>query len=91
MLVARHLVVRGRVQGVGFRFFTERAAHREGISGWVRNTEEGHVEARLEGDEAAVTRVETAMRQGPPGSRVDEVEVTDVGPSGRHTGFHVRG
>jgi acylphosphatase len=91
MLVGRHLLIRGRVQGVGFRFFTEQAAHREGLTGWVRNTVDGDVEAHLEGDEAAVTRVELAIRRGPPGSRVESVEVTDVGPSGRGGGFFVRG
>ena len=91
MLVARRFVVGGRVQGVGFRYFTEAAALREGLSGYVRNRRDGSVEAEVEGDAASVERFELAIRRGPPASRVDSVEVTEVVPTGRVTGFHVRG
>jgi acylphosphatase len=50
MLVARHYVIGGRVQGVGFRFFSQAAASREGIGGWVRNRADGCVEVLAEGD-----------------------------------------
>ena len=65
MLIARHYVIAGRVQGVGFRFFVEDAAAREGVHGWVRNLPDGRVEARIEGDAEAVERVEAALRRGP--------------------------
>jgi acylphosphatase len=90
MLIARRYVIAGRVQGVGFRFFTEVAAMREGVHGWVQNLPDGRVEARLEGDAESVERVEAALRRGPPSSRVDEVTVEEEPPTGRATGFSVR-
>lgn len=90
MLVARQYVVRGRVQGVGFRFFTERAAQAEGLSGWIRNREDGCVELLAEGDRDAVDRFERHLRRGPAASRVEAVEVIDAAPSSRHTGFQIR-
>jgi acylphosphatase len=90
MLIARRYVIAGRVQGVGFRFFAEAAAVREGVHGWVRNLPDGRVEARLEGDAEAVDRVEAALRRGPSSSRVEEVTVKQEQPSGRITGFSIR-
>jgi acylphosphatase len=91
MVVARHYVIRGRVQGVGFRYYTEDVAFREGLSGYVRNAHDGAVEAQVEGELEAVERFERAIRRGPPAARVDSCEVTDVAPTGRVTGFMVRG
>jgi acylphosphatase len=90
MLIARRYVIAGRVQGVGFRFFAEAAAVRQGVHGWVRNLPDGRVEARLEGDAEAIDRVEAALRRGPPSSRVDEVSVHEEAPDGRVTGFSIR-
>jgi acylphosphatase len=90
MLVARRFLISGRVQGVGFRYFTEAAASREGLHGWVRNLPDGRVEAWAEGDASAVERFERAVRHGPPGARVDRVDVDDEVPSGRGTGFDIR-
>ena len=90
MVVARHYVVTGRVQGVGFRLFAEHVALRENLSGYVRNLADGRVEAQAEGDAEAVERFEMAIRQGPGGAWVRDVEVTDVVPSLRATGFLVR-
>jgi acylphosphatase len=90
MLIARRYVIAGRVQGVGFRFFAEAAAVREGVHGWVSNLPDGRVEARIEGDAEAVERVEAALRRGPSSSRVDEVVVVEEAPSGRATGFSIR-
>ena len=73
MRVARRFLIGGRVQGVGFRYFTKREGQREGLLGWVRNRPDGRVEAECEGDAEAVERFERAIRQGPPGARVDEV------------------
>ena len=58
MRVARRIVVSGRVQGVGFRYFTQDTALREGVTGWVRNLPDGRVEAHVEGEIEAVARVE---------------------------------
>ena len=77
MKIARRFVVSGRVQGVGFRWFTQEAARREGAMGWVRNLPDGRVEALIEGDSEAITRVERAIRSGPRGARVEQVDVDD--------------
>lgn len=90
MIVARHYVVTGRVQGVGFRYFVEDAAQREGVSGYVRNLSDGRVEAVVEGELDAVVRVEQALWNGPAGARVDDVEVDAVAPTGRASGFRIR-
>ena len=90
MLVARRILIGGRVQGVGFRFFAEEHAGIEGVHGWARNLPTGQVEVRLEGDLEAVDRVEAALRRGPGGARVESFDVQDDVPTGRATGFTVR-
>ena len=89
-MIARRAIVSGRVQGVGFRFFTEDAAAREGINGWVRNVPDGRVEIEAEGEAEAIERFEHRIRHGPPGARVERVEVTDGVTSHHNTGFTVR-
>ena len=89
MRVARRLVISGRVQGVGFRYFAREAAAHEGVTGWVRNLPDGRVEAYVEGESEAVTRVERALRQGPRGARVDAVEVDAEEPSGAYRVFEI--
>jgi acylphosphatase len=89
MRVARRFVISGRVQGVGFRYFTQDTALREGVTGWVRNLADGRVEALVEGDVEAVTRVERALRMGPRSARVDRVYVDDENPTGAYTTFVV--
>ena len=90
MIVARRYVIGGRVQGVGFRYFTEAAAAREGILGWVRNSPDGRVEVVAEGDADALERFERSLRQGPRGARVGRVDVDDMTPTGRETGFTIK-
>ena len=90
MIVARRYLIGGRVQGVGFRMFSESAAAREGVHGYVRNLDDGRVEVLVEGDQAAVDRVERALRRGPSGARVEAFEVEAASPSYRATGFHIR-
>jgi acylphosphatase len=89
MRIARRYLISGRVQGVGFRFFTEAAASREGIEGWVRNLADGRVEIRAEGDAESVDRFDRAVRHGPPGARVERVETFEDVPGGG-AGFSVR-
>jgi acylphosphatase len=67
------LLVSGRVQGVGFREFTRRAAHRLGVGGWVCNLDDGRVEVVADGERAALDALVTAVRSGPPGALVREV------------------
>ena len=89
MRVARRYLIRGRVQGVGFRYFARDAALREGVTGWVRNLPDGRVEARVEGELEAVTRVERALHSGPRGARVDSVFVDEEEPSTAHATFEI--
>jgi acylphosphatase len=88
--IARRYLVSGRVQGVGFRFFAEAAALREGLHGWVRNLPDGRVEALAEGEAEALERFERAIGHGPPGARVERVDVDHIVPSGRESGFTTR-
>jgi acylphosphatase len=75
---AIHVIVRGRVQGVGFRAFVEHQALSCGIEGWVRNRRDGTVEAVFAGDPASVEAIIAACRKGPLSSRVDDVEQRDA-------------
>lgn len=76
--VARTLVVRGRVQGVGFRHATVEAARDIGVAGWVRNRPDGTVEAFAQGAAADVERFVAWCRRGPPLARVDGVDVGEA-------------
>ena len=86
--VARQAFVTGRVQGVGFRWATKREAGRLGLAGWVRNLVDGRVEAWFEGPPEAVGGLESWLAEGPPGARVDALEVLEVAPEG-HPAFRV--
>ena len=77
MRLARRYLVRGRVQGVGFRYFTQAAAVRAGVRGWVRNNPDGTVEIAAAGESDALERLEQEIRRGPPGARVDQVAMSD--------------
>ena len=79
---ARHAIVRGRVQGVGYRFFAERAARELGVRGWVRNLPDGSVEAVAEGEDEAIVRFLTRLREEPRGSRVESLAEDDFAVSG---------
>ena len=89
MRVARRYLIGGRVQGVGFRFFAQAVAAREGLHGFVRNLPDGRVEISAEGEADAMERFERHMRHGPSGARVGEVEVDHTVPSGRDMGFTI--
>jgi acylphosphatase len=91
MLESRIYRVVGRVQGVGFRWFTYDAAMREGLLGMVRNEPDGGVEIVVEGERAALERFDWAIRRGPSGARVDAVDL-EIGPANRrYTDFSIRG
>ena len=77
----RHVVIRGRVQGVGYRAFTEYAALGRGIDGWVRNRRDGAVEAVFAGSPEVVAEMIEACRRGPPGARVDAVDEREGSPA----------
>jgi len=72
-IMVQHFLVKGRVQGVGFRWFVHREAAEIGLRGWVRNTPDGHVEVLAAGEPDQLTDLQLALGQGSRGSRVDEV------------------
>jgi acylphosphatase len=88
-VIARHVVVCGRVQGVYFRDCARREAGRLGVAGWVRNRADGRVEAHLEGTPDAVAQLVLWWRRGPPHATVEELLVTEVEPAG-FDGFTIR-
>ena len=75
---ARRYLVRGRVQGVGFRWFVEREAHILGLAGWVRNNADGAVEVLAQGTREQLSRLCDRLRQGPRAARVDDVEESEA-------------
>jgi acylphosphatase len=79
----------GRVQGVGFRFATEREARRRGLCGWVINRTDGAVELHYEGAAPLVVEFEEWLARGPVAARVERVAACDVAPMG-HSTFEVR-
>ena len=87
--VARRFFVSGHVQGVGFRYFVQAAASRNGLHGWVRNLPDGRVEAAAEGEADAMTRFEQALRHGPPHARVDQLQIEHTVAVERDIGFAV--
>ena len=92
---ARRFTVRGRVQGVGFRWFVEAEAHKLRVAGWVRNTSDGAVELLAVGTRAQLAVLQEKLWQGPRAARVDDVEerqvdVEDAGPAGSTT-FRIEG
>jgi len=76
--VTKHLIVRGRVQGVGFREYLGREAERLNVKGWVRNRHDGTVEAMLHGWPEDVAKILNWTRRGPPGARVTAMQVNEA-------------
>jgi len=85
-----HAVVRGRVQGVGFRYFVVRNALPLGLRGYARNDSNGDVEVLAQGPRPALERLLSLLRQGPPSAHVSEVTTTWGQPGEHLSGFHVR-
>jgi len=88
---ARRFVVRGRVQGVGFRWFVEREAHMLGIAGWVRNNSNGSVEVLAIGTRDQLLGLRSRLRRGPRASRVDDVEEAEAKPVAGLNTFRIEG
>ena len=85
-----HVVVRGRVQGVGFRVFTHQAATRIGCTGWVRNLPDGAVELYAEGSEERLLDLLTEVSKGPPWSHVAEMDPEWKYGAAEHQEFRIR-
>lgn len=88
-MIAKSLVLTGRVQGVGFRDWMSTRARRLGLAGWVRNRRDGSLEALIAGDAPAVEELLRACRRGPPGAEVATV-TEDFADLPAEPGFHKR-
>ena len=84
-------MVRGRVQGVGFRWFVEREAHMLGIAGWVRNNHDGSVEVLAQGTRDQLSGLRSRLREGPRAARVDEVAEAEAQPVAGLSSFRIEG
>lgn len=89
MVVARKFIISGLVQGVGFRFFTQRAAARHQVRGYVRNLKDGRVEALAEGGEKAVEEFKHDLTAGPTFSNVEHLEEIVLEPTGLYSAFRI--
>jgi len=87
--VARKFLIRGEVQGVGYRFFAQRAAARHQIVGYVRNCADGSVEALAEGPAGSVEAFKQDLAAGPQWAVVDQMEEINLDPSGAYSSFRI--
>jgi acylphosphatase len=88
-MAARRFLVKGRVQGVAFRFFAVEAARRAGVTGTVRNLPDGSVEAIAEGPPGNLAAFRSELAKGPTFSRVTSVDEQEIQPTNRYTDFEV--
>ncbi|HQU85355.1 MAG TPA: acylphosphatase [Pyrinomonadaceae bacterium] len=89
MKIARKFIIRGIVQGVGYRFFTQRTAARHQVWGYVRNLPDGSVESLAEGDANAVEDFKNDLLTGPVYAKVEEIEETVLEPSNLYSSFRI--
>jgi acylphosphatase len=87
-MVRIRVVVHGRVQGVGYRFSARVEAQRLGVTGWIKNRNDGSVEAEIEGDRGSVEQMLSWLDEGPPGAEVTALTSSDADPTG-DPGFRV--
>ena len=90
--ITKHVIISGRVQGVGFRYFTKKSAESLGVSGWVKNLRSGDVEAVLQGSSESVDEMMNRLEAGPTTARVDEIKELEDMPTAqkRVNGFNVK-
>jgi acylphosphatase len=89
MRIFRRYLVKGRVQGVGFRWFVEREARLLGVGGWVRNRDDGAVEVLASGTTSQLGSLYDRLREGPRAARIDAVVVDDVAPFSGYQTFQI--
>ena len=89
--LTRRFVVKGRVQGVGFRWFVESEAQKLGVAGWVRNNMDGTVEVLASGSREQLAELRRRLRQGPRAARVDDVEESEANPVPGLKSFRIEG
>ena len=87
----RRFLVRGRVQGVGFRWFVEREAHILGVAGWVRNNSDSSVEVLAQGTRDQLSGLRSRLQQGPRAARVDDVQESEAKAVPDLTTFRIEG
>jgi acylphosphatase len=90
-MIARRYIVRGRVQGVGYRWFVDYEARQLGLAGWVRNNFDGTVEVLAMGSEQQQTALRRKLQRGPRAARVDEVQESAAEPVAGLTTFRIEG
>jgi len=88
---AKHIVVHGLVQGVGFRYFVQSAGRRLGLTGDVRNLPDSTVEIVVEGDNGKIKEFVKAVKGGPSTACVERLDLHDLAPSGKYNSFLVEG
>lgn len=88
-MIGRRFIVKGRVQGVGFRYYAIRAAREAGVTGTVRNLPDGNVEAIAEGTRDAIERFRASLQKGPSYAHVSDLVEEEAQPTGRYSGFEV--
>ena len=91
VVIARRFLVRGRVQGVGFRWFVEREAHILKIAGWVRNNSDGTVEVLAQGTRDQLSGLRSRLQEGPRAARVDDVDESEAEPIKGLSSFRIEG
>jgi acylphosphatase len=79
--MSRRYLIGGRVQGVGFRYFTQREADEIGVTGWIRNLDDGRVEAHANGTARQLDDFEARLRQGPRGAHIQSFESVESAPT----------
>ena len=87
--MCRHYRIRGRVQGVGYRYFARRAAQRLGVRGYVRNLSDGDVEVHAEADVKTLQEFRAELERGPSSSRVSEIVETTTTLTDRYSSFEI--
>lgn len=90
-MIAKRYIVRGRVQGVGFRWFVDHEARQLGLTGWVRNNFDGSVEVLASGSEEQLTALRHKLQRGPRAARVDEVQEVPAEPVAGLNTFRIEG
>jgi acylphosphatase len=90
-MIHLNIIVSGKVQGVGFRFFAQRKAVQYGINGWVRNLDDGSVEIRAMGDKKQMDSFMRDLKRGNPFSSIDHMQVDELdGQSGLSSSFKIK-
>ncbi len=88
-MIARRLLISGIVQGVGFRFFAQRSAARHQVTGFIKNLDDGSVEALIQGTEKTVLAMRDDLAAGPRDSRIDQIQELVVEPTKEYSSFRI--